>query len=106
VEEKAERIQKQAITASHESVNNSPPGTLRRSHEVLMITLSQLVCDYQRGMLGFGAQGIAFRAKWNNRDVVFKKIKYNSTAHQKQFMDELTVWKYVFQLSLFRSKVF
>jgi hypothetical protein len=95
VEEKPEVIQTREITESYEkatNIHNSTNGTLRGSHEVLMINLSQLVYD-PLGILGFGSQGVAFRAKWKNRDVVFKKIKYNSTAHQKQFMDELKVWK-------------
>jgi hypothetical protein len=69
--------------------------TVRGSHGVLMIPASQIEYSPNEHLLGSGAQGLVFRAKWKSRDVVFKQLLsgHQDEREKRQFLRELEVWK-------------
>jgi predicted Ser/Thr protein kinase len=46
-------------------------------------------------VLGSGAQGIVYHAKWKSRDIVFKQlhIRHQDVDEKRLFLSELKVWR-------------
>lgn len=57
---------------------------------VLLIPANQIIYNEDE-KLGAGAQGVVYKAKWNTREVVFKKL----SEAKRTFLSELEVWRYV-----------
>jgi serine/threonine protein kinase len=63
---------------------------------VLKIPSSNIEYNPDKDELGEGSQGTAFKAKWKNNNVVFKKLKrHKNESERQEFLNELTVWRHV-----------